>query len=143
MSKKHYRSIEREPSHAGEILKYGFVEEYGLHIETVAELLGIARGHLSRILNGHNTVTPEIAIRLEALTQTPASQWLAIQSAYDTYMLSQEKSFQKYKEALNTWRSNSLSMPPTERRNDSKTRKLVEAAATFAKQLSNKKVAIR
>ncbi|MEJ2668733.1 MAG: hypothetical protein P8176_13720 [Gammaproteobacteria bacterium] len=34
----------------------------------------MTRQHLSRILNGHNPVTPDIAIRLEVLTQMSASQ---------------------------------------------------------------------
>ena len=145
MNKKVYETIERKPSHAGEILRTGFIEQYDLTIETVAELLGITRQHLSRIINGHNPVTPDIAIRLEVLTHAPASQWLAIQSDYDTYMLSQGQSFKNYKKTLDNWSSKALHMSSKERQGDQKTMKLIEKAATFAKQLGktpSKKLAI-
>lgn len=139
MSKKNYKAVNRKPSHAGEILKHGFIEQYDLPIKMVAELLGITRQHLSRILNGHNPVTPDIAIRLEVLTQTPASQWLSIQSAYDAYMCSQEKSFKEYKEALNTWSSASLRLNSKEREKDSKAQKLFVNVSKCAKQFNYKK----
>jgi len=135
MSKKVYKKVERKPSHAGRILKSGFIDEYNLRIETVAELLGMTRGHLSRILNGHSPVTADVAIRLEILTQTPARQWLTLQARYDAYVLEQGKDFQKYKKVLNKWASGSLSMLPKERRNDEESRELVKEAAGLAKQL--------
>lgn len=141
MSKKIYKKPGRTPSHAGRILKSGFIDQYELRIETVAELLGITRGHLSRIINARSPVTPDIAIKLEILTKTPASQWLAIQSKYDTYMMKQEKGFKKYKETLDNWIINSLPMQPEKRRTDKKTQKLVMKAANIAKQLGKKKKA--
>lgn len=138
MTKKVYRKKDCAPSHPGRILKSGFIEEYGLRIETVASLLGITRGHLSRIINGRNPVTPDIAVRLEILTETPASQWLAIQSKYDTYMLEQNNEFKAYKKILNSWICNSLPMPPKQRREDEKTIALVSKASEIAKLLNKK-----
>ena len=63
MNDKNYKKVERAPSHAGRILKSGFIDEYGLRIDTVARLLGITRGHLSRIINEHTPVTPDVAIK--------------------------------------------------------------------------------
>ena len=110
MSQKNYKKVERKPSHAGRILKSGFIDEHSLNIETVAELLGITRVHLSRIINGHNPVTSDIAIRLEILTETPASQWLSLQAKYDAYMLEQKQSFKKYRKTFSKWASGSLPM---------------------------------
>ena len=138
MTKKVYRKKDCAPSHPGNILKSGFIEEYGLRIETVASLLGITRGHLSRIINGRNPVTPDIAVRLEILTETPASQWLAIQSKYDTYMLEQNNEFKAYKKILNSWICNSLPMQPKQRREDEKTIALVSKASEIAKHLNKK-----
>ena len=64
MSEKVYRKVEREPSHAGRILKSGFLDVYGLRIETVAGLLGISRGHMSRIINGHSPLTLYLASQI-------------------------------------------------------------------------------
>ncbi len=141
MNTKNHKKLERKPSHAGQILKSGFIDEYDLRISTIAKLLGIARQHLSRILNGRNPITPGIAIRLEALTKTPASQWLAIQAEYDTYVLEQKDDFKLYTNAISKWTANSLPMQPAKRRRDEKTKKLVEKAAEFAKQLSKNKLA--
>jgi len=141
MSKKNYQKTKRIPSHAGRILKSGFIDQYGLQVQTVAKLLGITRVHLSRIINGHSPVTPDIALKLEILTQTPATQWLAIQSKYDAYMMEQEKGFNKYKQTLHNWVKNSLPMQPEKRRSDKKTKELIIEAEALAKQISNKKIA--
>ena len=140
MSQKIYKKVQRKPSHAGQILKSGFIEQYNLGIGTVAELLGMTRVHLSRIINGHSPVTSDIAIRLEILTETPASQWLSIQAKYDGYQLEQTKDFSQYKNILSQWVSSSLSMLPKERQKDSQTKKLLEEASKLAKQLGNKRI---
>ena len=138
MSNKVYKKVERTPSHAGRILKSGFIDEYGLRVETVARLLGITRGHLSRIINGHTPVTPDVALKLEILTKTPAHQWLAIQAKYDAYVMEKKKEFQKYKQTVDDWVSDSLPLSPDQRRTDKKTLEIVKKAASLAKQLGKK-----
>ena len=141
MTEKIYRKKNCAPSHPGQILKSGFIQEYGLRVETVANLLGISRGHLSRIINARNPVTPDIAVRLEILTETPASQWLAMESKYDTYMLEQNSEFKAYKEVLNTWICNSLPLQPKQRQVDPSTLSLVSKATEIAKRLNKKESA--
>lgn len=48
-----------------------------------AHALGIARHTLSRVLNGHAGVSPEMAIRLEKAGWSNADHWLRGQAAYD------------------------------------------------------------
>ncbi len=139
MRQKLYRKKETAPSHAGSILKSGFIEQHNLNIEVVADLLGLTRGHLSRIINAHAPVTPDIAIRLEILTQVPANQWLAIQAKYDSWVLEHKKEFITYKQTLDKWVANSLPMLPSIRREDKKSRELVSKAASLAKQISRKR----
>jgi antitoxin HigA-1 len=139
MTKKVYKKTERAPSHAGEILKSGFIDQYDLSILTVSDLLGITREHLSRIINGHTPVTPDIASKLEILTKTPASQWLSIQAKYDTYIMQQSAEFKKYKQTLESWISGSLPLSPSIRRADKKTLALVARAAELAKHLGRKR----
>jgi addiction module HigA family antidote len=138
MMKKIYKKIERTPSHAGEILKSGFIDQYELSIVTVSDLLGITREHLSRIINGHAPVTSDIAAKLEILTKTPASQWLAIQAKYDSYIMEQNAYFKKYKETLEEWATDSLSLMPGERRKDKKTMALVAQASELTRHFSRK-----
>lgn len=143
MAKKQYRKLEREPSHAGRILKSGFLDVYELRVETVAGLLGMSRVHFSRILNGHSPVTPDLAIRLEILTKTPASQWLAIQAKYDAYQLEQQQGFITYKEVVNQWATNALPLQPDIRRQDDRTRQLTIEASALAKQLGSRKGVVK
>lgn len=137
--KKIYKNKEVAPSHAGAILKSGFIEQYDLKISMVASLLGLTRGHLSRIINGRAPVTPDIAIRLEILTQMPASQWLSIQAKYDSWILENKQEFTAYKKTLNSWLSASLPMLPNIRRDDKKCNDLVEKAALLAKEIGRTK----
>ena len=139
MPKKIYKKIERTPSHAGEILKSGFIDQYDLSIVTVSDLLGITREHLSRIINGHTPVTADIALRLETLTKTPASQWLALQAKYDTYIMEQNADFKKYKQAVESWISTALPLLPNIRRADKRAIALVSKAAELAKHLGRRK----
>jgi antitoxin HigA-1 len=46
-------------------------------------VLGIARHTLSRVLNGHSGISPEMAIRLEKVGWSNAGHWLRLQVAYD------------------------------------------------------------
>ena len=48
-----------------------------------AVVLGIARHTLSRVLNGHAGISPEMAIRLEKAGWSNADHWLRLQSTYD------------------------------------------------------------
>jgi addiction module HigA family antidote len=77
------------PAHPGSILRDiidGIAEETGktLTIGEVATGLGITRQTLSAILNGKASVTPAMAMRLEAaFTSTTAELWLKLQQNYD------------------------------------------------------------
>jgi len=48
-----------------------------------ASVLGVARHTLSRVLNGHAAISPEMAIRLEKAGWSNADFWLRLQTAYD------------------------------------------------------------
>ncbi len=138
MVDKQYTQTKVSPSHPGSILRSGFIDEYDLPIETVASLLGIARGHLSRILNTHSPITPSIALKLEFLTETPASQWLAMQSKYDAFQMEQDQAFKNYEQTIRSWRSNSLLMPPQQRRQDVQNQELIKKVSALAKQMNSR-----
>jgi addiction module HigA family antidote len=77
------------PSHPGELIREnieGLREETGakLTLEEIAEGLGTTRKTLSAILNKRQSVTPEMALRLEAaFRNTTAEFWLSVQEHYD------------------------------------------------------------
>ena len=51
--------------------------------KALAAALGIDRVSLSRVLNGHATITPRIAKALENLGHGTARQWVRAQAAWD------------------------------------------------------------
>jgi antitoxin HigA-1 len=79
------------PPHPGEILWNLFLEPEGITISKASEALGITRKHLSKIVNGHVGVTPEMALRLEMAFGVSAESWLGHQSAYDLWIAEQHK----------------------------------------------------
>ena len=46
-------------------------------------MLGVARHTLSRVLNGHAVISPEMAIRLEKAGWSNAESWLRRQTTFD------------------------------------------------------------
>ena len=71
------------PAHPGQSIKENFLEPLGLSVTDAARVLGVARHTLSRVLNGHAAVSPEMAIRLEKAGWSNADFWLRRQTEYD------------------------------------------------------------
>jgi antitoxin HigA-1 len=77
------------PPHPGETLREDVLPALGLSVTDAAEQLGVARPSLSRVLNGHAAISPEMAIRLEKWLGIDnggrADLWLAEQASYDLW----------------------------------------------------------
>ena len=72
-----------DPPHPGRSIQVNCLEPLGLSVTNAAKGLGVARHTLSRVLNGHAAVSPEMAIRLEEIGWSNAEFWLRLQAAYD------------------------------------------------------------
>lgn len=79
--------------HPGEILKMELLESKKLTIIKVAELLGTTRAKMSNILNGHSSISPNMALRLENVFGGTARHFLNLQRNYD--LLKAEQDFNK------------------------------------------------
>ena len=73
----------KNPPHPGLGIKLNCLEPLDLSVTEAAQLLGVARHTLSRVLNGHAAISPEMAIRLEKVGWSNAEFWLRRQAAYD------------------------------------------------------------
>lgn len=73
----------KNPQHPGHTIKDACLDPLGLSVTEAAKVLGIARHTLSRVLNGHAGLSPEMAIRLEKAGWSNADHWLRLQTAYD------------------------------------------------------------
>jgi addiction module HigA family antidote len=76
------------PAHPGEVLR-----EYlgDITVTSAAQKLGITRAALSRILNGTNGISADMALRLEDALGTSAMMWAEMQVRYDLWKASQKK----------------------------------------------------
>src|ERR1700744_800471 len=77
-----------DPAHPGELIREtldGLKEETGkkLTVEQVATGLGTTRKTLSAIINGKQSVSPEMALRLSKAFNTTAEFWMHAQENYD------------------------------------------------------------
>ena len=71
------------PPHPGRSIREKCLEPLGLNVTGAAKVLGVARHTLSRVLNGHAAISPEMAIRLEKAGWSNAEFWLRRQGTYD------------------------------------------------------------
>ncbi len=73
----------KSPPHPGRSIQENCLDPLGLSVTNAAKGLGVARHTLSRVLNGHAAISPEMAIRLEKAGWSNAEFWLRRQTAYD------------------------------------------------------------
>ena len=73
----------KNPPHPGRGIRENCLEPLGLNVTEAAEVLGVARHTLSRVLNGHAAISPDMAIRLEKAGWSSADFWLRRQTSYD------------------------------------------------------------
>lgn len=73
----------KNPPHPGKMILEECIEPLGLSITEVAQGLGITRTSLSRLIHGHNGISPEMAVRLSKAFGGSAESWLRQQMNYD------------------------------------------------------------
>ena len=83
------------PPHPGEVIKGLWLEPMNISMTDAAEALGVSEQMLSNIVNGTDSVTPEMAVRLSIALGCTAESWMGHQVAYDLWQVEQ------YKDELN------------------------------------------
>ncbi len=73
----------KNPPHPGHSIKDGCLEPLNLSVTEGAKVLGVARHTLSRVINGHSGISPDMAIRLEKAGWSNADHWLRLQMAFE------------------------------------------------------------
>jgi len=90
------------PLHLGELIKETCVAGTGLSVTEVAHKLGVDRTTLSRLLNGHAGVSPEMAVRLSIALNTSSEMWMNLQRDYDLWMAEKRRSKLHVEKLINT-----------------------------------------
>jgi addiction module HigA family antidote len=73
----------KRPLHPGSIVKHECLMALRLSVTKAATALGVSRPTLSKVINGHAAVSPEMAIRLSKAFGSRPEIWLKMQLAYD------------------------------------------------------------
>lgn len=71
------------PPHPGTLLREDVLNPLHLSVKETAARLGVSRVSLSRVLNGHAAISPDLALRLEHAGVSTARFWMTLQTNYD------------------------------------------------------------
>lgn len=73
----------KNPPHPGKVVRVSCLEPLGLSVTEGAKALGVSRQALSNLVNGHNRISSEMAIRLAKAFGSTTETWIRLQAAYD------------------------------------------------------------
>lgn len=97
---------EMRPVHPGQMLKEMYLDPLKLNQTEAAANLGVTRKTLSMLINGHQGVSAEMALRLSKAFGTTPELWLNMQRNYDLWYAGQKiklshiKAFRKPKSVV-------------------------------------------
>ena len=74
--------LRRDPPHPGALVRTACLGS-STRVSEAARRLNLTPPELERILAGQSGISPDLAVRLEALGWATADLWLKLQSAYD------------------------------------------------------------
>jgi len=81
------------PPHPGSILREDILPEMNLTVTEAAKQIGVSRVTLSRVLNEHAGISPEMALKIEAWLGVDnggrAELWAGMQLEYDMWQARQ------------------------------------------------------
>jgi len=73
------------PSHPGEFIREEILNELGLSVARAAEILDVRRATLSDLVNGHASLSAEMALRVEKAFGVSMDTLLRMQAWHDRY----------------------------------------------------------
>lgn len=79
-----------KPAHPGEILRTIYMDPLGISQTEAAKNLGVTRKTLSMLLNGHQGISAEMALRLSKAFNTTPELWMNMQNNYDLWNASRK-----------------------------------------------------
>lgn len=86
-----------KPSHPGRILRTLYLEPLGLNQGEAAQNLGITRKTLSLLVNEHQGISAEMALRLAKAFGTTPELWMNMQRNYDLWEAEQKVALSRIK----------------------------------------------
>jgi addiction module HigA family antidote len=71
------------PAHPGQFIRMEIMEPLGLSVTAAAKILGVTRPALSTLLNGHASLSPDMALRVEKAFGPKMDTLLRMRTAYE------------------------------------------------------------
>jgi addiction module HigA family antidote len=75
----------RKPVHPGKVFLLDVLVPLGISVTDAACMMGITRKTLSELVNEKSSCSPQMALRIAAVSHTSAESWLAMQSKLDLW----------------------------------------------------------
>jgi antitoxin HigA-1 len=94
MNKRHSSIV---PVHPGEVLRDDAFPALKITKPAFAQALGVSRQTLHEIMTLKRGISPDMAVRLEAVVGSTAETWLAMQTRYDLWLARQRVSVKSLK----------------------------------------------
>ena len=83
--------VMHNPAHPGEFLSEGYLKPLDISVSEAAEKLDVSRSTVSRLINGHIGISPEMAVRLSiAFPNTEPVFWINLQKNHDLFHASKK-----------------------------------------------------
>lgn len=76
---------EMPPVHPGEILRTLFMDALGIGVKEMAQHLDVTPKTVSALVNGHQGISVEMALRLSKAFGTSSDIWINMQKDYDLW----------------------------------------------------------
>mgnify|MGYP001597828564 CR=1 FL=1 len=80
-----FARLKRKPTAPGEILREEFLAPMGLTQKALADHIGVDIKVINRLVNGNNSVSPQLALKLAAALNTTPQFWMNAQLAVDLH----------------------------------------------------------
>jgi len=96
------QKMKRKPTHPGSIIKQDYLVPLSISIKDMANILGVSRKTLSKIINERGSITPEMALRLSRAFDTTPDLWMNLQKNYDLWSAAQESNSWQMVKPLST-----------------------------------------
>jgi len=77
--------------HPGELLREDVLLPLEIGVTEAAQRLGMSRTALSRVINGHAGMSPDLAVRLERAGVSSARFWISLQVNYELSLAEQRE----------------------------------------------------
>lgn len=78
-------TLERRPTHPGEMLREEFMPDYGLTVASLATALHVSRQSVNELVRERRALSPDMALRLSMLFGNSAAFWLNLQKGIDLW----------------------------------------------------------